>query len=287
MLYGQSLRLPVDIVNPDVSTSFSLQNQNSYSDRLKRCMTQIRYVAPRPTQTVNKLDPALETCTHVYVRVDAVKPALTRPYEGPFLVIRRTAKYFIIEKHGKQDSVSIDRLKAAFVSDALIPNNLPPPDVTDLSVDDKSLLKPLVCRLEFASQLAASLPSSIPCNPFLIPSRSHHRTHHSFHHNFHLSSFIAAFSSALSSQLFHHNFHLSFFITASIIALISVLLSAFTALSAHCSHPALSAHCFDLIVALLNPIPGHIADHIADHIPDHISDYVLDHIFDHILDHYF
>ncbi|KAF2356832.1 Integrase catalytic core [Trinorchestia longiramus] len=174
MLYGQSLRLPGDIVNPDVSTSFSLQNQNSYSDRPKRCMTQIRYVARCPTQTVDKLDPALETCTHVYVRVDAVKPALTHRYEGPFLVIRRTAKYFLIEKHGKQDSVSIDRLKAAFVSDALIPNNLPPPDVTDLSVDDNSLLKPPVRRLEFASQLAALLPSSIPCNPFLIPSRCSH-----------------------------------------------------------------------------------------------------------------
>ncbi|KAF2346135.1 hypothetical protein FHG87_023109 [Trinorchestia longiramus] len=46
---------------------------------------------------------------------------------------------------------------------------------------------------------------------------------------------------------------------------------------------ALSAHCFHLIVALLNPI----IDHIPDHIPDHISDHILDPIFDHILDHYF
>ncbi|KAF2353789.1 Reverse transcriptase domain [Trinorchestia longiramus] len=71
MLYGQCLRLPGDIVYPDVSTSFSLQNQNSYSDRLKRCMTQIRYVALRPTQTVHKLDPALETCTHVLKNITA------------------------------------------------------------------------------------------------------------------------------------------------------------------------------------------------------------------------
>ncbi|KAF2347599.1 hypothetical protein FHG87_021644 [Trinorchestia longiramus] len=89
----------------------------------------------------------------------------------------------------------------------------------------------------------------------------------------------------------HHRTHFSFFITASIITLISVLISAFTALSAHCSHSAISAHCFHLIVAFLNPILDHIADHmadhIADHIPDHISDYVLDPIFDHILDHYF
>ncbi|KAF2345049.1 hypothetical protein FHG87_024195 [Trinorchestia longiramus] len=76
---------------------------------------------------------------------------------------------------------------------------------------------------------------------------------------------------------------LSFFITASIIALISVIISAFTALSAHCSHSTLSAHCFHLILALLNPILDHIPDHIADHIAEHI----FDPIFDHILDHYF
>ncbi|KAF2348504.1 hypothetical protein FHG87_020738 [Trinorchestia longiramus] len=52
---------------------------------------------------------------------------------------------------------------------------------------------------------------------------------------------------------------------------------------AHCSYSAPSAHCFHLIVALLNPI----FDHIPDHIPDHISDHILDPIFDHILDHYF
>ncbi|KAF2345710.1 hypothetical protein FHG87_023534 [Trinorchestia longiramus] len=89
----------------------------------------------------------------------------------------------------------------------------------------------------------------------------------------------------------HHRTYLSFFITTSIIALISVLISAFTALSAHCSHSAPNAHCFHLIVALLNPILDHIPDHIPDHISDHILDpifdHILDHIFDHILDHYF
>ncbi|KAF2359588.1 hypothetical protein FHG87_009658 [Trinorchestia longiramus] len=70
---------------------------------------------------------------------------------------------------------------------------------------------------------------------------------------------------------------------SSQLSLFSVFISAFTALSAHCSHSAPSAHCFHLIVALLNLI----LDHIPDHIPDHISDHILDPIFDHILDHYF
>ncbi|KAF2347495.1 Reverse transcriptase domain, partial [Trinorchestia longiramus] len=121
MMYGQSLRLPGDIVNPKVSTSFLLADQNSYSERLKQCMRQIRYVAPRPTKTVDKLDPALQNRTHVYVRVEGIKPALTRPYDGPFRVIKGNPKYFTIEKSGKHDSISIDRLKAAFASDALLP----------------------------------------------------------------------------------------------------------------------------------------------------------------------
>ncbi|KAF2349462.1 Reverse transcriptase domain [Trinorchestia longiramus] len=56
------------------------------------------------------------------------------------------------------------------------------------------------------------------------------------------SGYISAFiSSQLSSS---HSFQ--FFITASIVALISVLISAFTALSAHCSHSALIAFILSL-----------------------------------------
>ncbi|KAF2345355.1 Reverse transcriptase domain [Trinorchestia longiramus] len=169
MLYGQSLRLPGDIVNPDVSTSFSPQNQNSYSDRLKRCMTQIRYVAPRPTQTVDKLDPALETCTHVYVRVDAVKPALTRPYEGPFLVTKRTAKYFIIEKHGKQDSWKYSIIKPLHkAGDINTASNYRP--ITFLPVLSKILEKVI------SNQLSTYLNKSNSLHPNQYAYRKHTST---------------------------------------------------------------------------------------------------------------
>ena len=57
---------------------------------------------------------ALEKTSHVFVRTDAVRPPLVRPFTGPFRVVKRTAKYFEIEKSGKTDKVSIDRLKPAF-----------------------------------------------------------------------------------------------------------------------------------------------------------------------------
>ena len=52
----------------------------------------------------------------MFVRVDSVKKPLQPPYEGPYRVIDRNSKFFIIEKkNGKQDSVSTDRLKVAHI----------------------------------------------------------------------------------------------------------------------------------------------------------------------------
>ncbi|KAF2347188.1 Integrase catalytic core, partial [Trinorchestia longiramus] len=166
MMYGKTLRLPGDIVSPKFSKSFSLADRNSYAERLKDCMRQIQYVSPRTTNTSDGLDPALQNCTHVYVRVDGVKPALTRPYEGPFRVLKRTPKYIIIEKFGKHDSVSIDRLKTAYVSDAQVLAY--PSQTTNPSMIRYPSTEPATYRPSFVSPLTASLPSKLPCNPLII-----------------------------------------------------------------------------------------------------------------------
>ncbi|CAB4038888.1 Hypothetical predicted protein, partial [Paramuricea clavata] len=74
---------------------------------------------PVPTQN-NGLRPsyvpcALQQATHVYIRHDAVKSPLQRPYDGPFLVIQRNDKFFTLNKNGCRDTISIDRLKPAFL----------------------------------------------------------------------------------------------------------------------------------------------------------------------------
>jgi hypothetical protein len=66
---------------------------------------------PRPTQ-VHK---DLQSCPYVFVRVDSVRKPLQPPYDGPFKVIQRRDKYFLIDRNGHQDAVNIDRLKVAFV----------------------------------------------------------------------------------------------------------------------------------------------------------------------------
>ncbi|KER33316.1 hypothetical protein T265_00814 [Opisthorchis viverrini] len=50
--------------------------------------------------------------------VDRVKRPLQYPYDGPFKVISRKDKYFTTKRNGKPDSVSIDRLKVAYVDDS-------------------------------------------------------------------------------------------------------------------------------------------------------------------------
>ncbi|GFS50055.1 gag-Pol polyprotein, partial [Trichonephila inaurata madagascariensis] len=58
---------------------------------------------------------ALKTCSHVFVRVEVLKPSLTAFYQGPFEVLSRTDKHFTIKINDKTSTISIDRLKPAFL----------------------------------------------------------------------------------------------------------------------------------------------------------------------------
>ena len=61
---------------------------------------------------------ALSTCTHVFVRSDVVRKPLQSPYNGPYRVVDRKEKYFILDLNGRKDTVSIDRLKPAHLDDS-------------------------------------------------------------------------------------------------------------------------------------------------------------------------
>ncbi|XP_068200655.1 uncharacterized protein [Palaemon carinicauda] len=57
----------------------------------------------------------LDDCGYVFVRVDAHRQPLTRPNHGPFRVISKTTKAFLLNVHGQEDWVSIDRVKPTFL----------------------------------------------------------------------------------------------------------------------------------------------------------------------------
>ena len=78
----------------------------------------MRALAPaqtRPTARETHLPDVLFKCTHVFVRCDMVRRPLQPPYDGPFKVLKRTSKCFIIDRAGVRDTVSVDRLKPAYL----------------------------------------------------------------------------------------------------------------------------------------------------------------------------
>ena len=87
-------------------------------------------VAPMPVvhhgQPSSRFDPRLWDSTHVFIRVDAVKRPLVPPYEGPYQVLERSPKTFIVLKKEKPLTVTVDRLKpAVFLPEAVPPVSAP------------------------------------------------------------------------------------------------------------------------------------------------------------------
>ena len=126
MVFGTTLRLPGEIIH---QTSHQYDSQHTYLNDMRQHMGRISYKPPRYRITAGKIDPELQNCTHVYIRIDAVKPQLTRPYSGPYRVLKRNPKYFTLQLLNKTDKVSIDRLKAAILpKDNCVNNDTKPAD---------------------------------------------------------------------------------------------------------------------------------------------------------------
>lgn len=114
LLFGQALHVPGEFFTP--SKTVSSCDTFSFVSQLQDVFSQLR-----PSQRL-KLDyrrvfvhPELKKSSHVFVRRDGVKKGLQDPYQGPFPVVRRSEKFFVIHKDGKENTISIDRLKPAYL----------------------------------------------------------------------------------------------------------------------------------------------------------------------------
>ena len=111
MVYGTTLRLPGEFFTP--SQISSLPDPADYVSNLRTHMQTIRPSPPRPTEWNSHIIDGLSTATHVFIRHDAVRKPLQPPYDGPYPVIKRIDKHFTVNINGRNDTVSIDRLKPA------------------------------------------------------------------------------------------------------------------------------------------------------------------------------
>ena len=113
MVYGGTLRLPGEFFGDE----YPKELQSDYVVKLRECMRQLRPTqgANHDTRRTSYQQKELEKCSHVFVRVDAVKPPLVPPYNGPFKIISRKESTLIIDMNGKEEEVSRERVKAAFL----------------------------------------------------------------------------------------------------------------------------------------------------------------------------
>lgn len=124
LVYGTSLRLPGELLAP--TPDLTPCGAQDFAARLTSSMRSLQPVQPRASTRRTFVSQDLDTCTHVFVRVDAVRRPLQRPYQGPYRVLRRTRKTVTIDRGGTRDTVSIDRVKPAY----LLTHDQPTPSAT-------------------------------------------------------------------------------------------------------------------------------------------------------------
>lgn len=120
LVYGTTIQLPGEFFEPESIQ----QNSEDYVNRLRNFMNTLqpvpgtRHYGPKP-HYVHK---QLLTCPYVFIRRDGYRAPLKPPYYGPFRVVERHDKFFVIEMNSRQDTVSIDRLKPANLLDETCKN---------------------------------------------------------------------------------------------------------------------------------------------------------------------
>ena len=112
LVYGTSLRIPGEFLPHEP------RNLRVSSEFLRQLQDNMRTVLP-PAHEFHGSHSAyqpdnLASTGYVYVRHDAHRSPLQRPYDGPFKILEAHNKYYVLDVNGRHDSVSIDRLKTAY-----------------------------------------------------------------------------------------------------------------------------------------------------------------------------
>jgi hypothetical protein len=133
LIYGQTLRLPGEFLNP----SKSRLSDPEFIQQFRKLMNDLR---PTPTSSHGNKQiftfRDLETCSHVFLRHDAVKPPLQPAYDGPYKVLHRDHRTFRLLLNGRPTSVSTDRLKPAYVANEDPPQpTITPPNTATNTTD--------------------------------------------------------------------------------------------------------------------------------------------------------
>ncbi|XP_037956924.1 uncharacterized protein LOC119686412 [Teleopsis dalmanni] len=111
MLYGNPLRVPGQLLLQKCQKS----GETDFVSTLRKALAQLRTInGSRHGHHPVYVSSDLQTSKFVFVRVDRVRAPLEQPYEGPFQVLQRGEKNFVINRRGSRCTVALDRLKPAY-----------------------------------------------------------------------------------------------------------------------------------------------------------------------------
>ena len=142
LVHGAPLVLPGEFVDvPEPPAEFFLENLR------REPVLPAGPLSYAAAASMANLPDALRAAWHVYVRRGQVAPPLTPLYQGPYLVVEKGPKFYKIDLGGREDVVSVDRLKPhrgrAEVTAARAPRRGQPPlacvDFSDQSPPESAL----------------------------------------------------------------------------------------------------------------------------------------------------
>ena len=112
LVYGTTLRIPDEFFVTDQITQINLVE---FVSQLKAAMSNLKAVPTHGDSSYHKVHVSyhLSTCTHVFVRHNAIRKLLQVPYDGPYKVLKRSDKHFTLDINGQQKVISLNRLKPA------------------------------------------------------------------------------------------------------------------------------------------------------------------------------
>ncbi|XP_064470231.1 uncharacterized protein LOC135384982 [Ornithodoros turicata] len=142
LVFGTPLRLPADLVTQQPPASSETQPQATshpeYVSLLRDVFKTLRPASPWfPSGRNSYVPAALAEATHVFLRAPAPRKSLDPPYTGPYRVISRSDKTMVLDLGGRQDTVSVDRVKPAFVENEDFPLALQTVDISPPSPKPK------------------------------------------------------------------------------------------------------------------------------------------------------
>ena len=123
LVYGSPLTVPGDFVQDSP--------QATVDEHLRQLRERVGDLSPVPASHHDcprtNVPATLNNAKFVFVRREFKKTPLQTPYDGPYEVVRKADKFFTVKVGTREDSISVDRLKAAFVEESVpVPLAQPP-----------------------------------------------------------------------------------------------------------------------------------------------------------------